>query len=110
MASGTTTKLTDVVFTNGKTEEVISVSGVRTICKDMAHTSTLTEYNTTASTETIRKKGTGSTTGQMAANTKVGGTRESSMDSESTQTLNVGPGSMECGSLASALNGLIMKK
>merc|ERR1740117_76931 len=92
-------------YTSGKTEGATMESGVRTTCRATATMYTLMASSTMASIPTTRRKATVSTTGQMAVDTRAGGTRESNTDLESTPIQSATLQRPACGSLESALNG-----
>lgn len=99
-----------VEFTNGKTVEATTGSGVKTICKASVTTCTLMELSITANILTTRKKAMENTTGLMVASMKAGGTRGNSMDSAFTLILKRILLNSVCGSSASVSNGSTKKK
>lgn len=99
--NGLTTKSMATVHICGKMGANSTVSGSQMTCRAMVYTSMLMACATTANTSRTRKKASVSTIGLMAANTKAGGTKESSTVSAPTSTTRKGRLSMDCGKVAS---------
>ena len=109
MVNCLTIKSMAMALTNGIMAANTSVTGGRTICAATESTFTLMEFDMMGSMKMIKKKGTGSTTGRMAVNTRGGGTMGNSMDWEHILIRTKRASSLGCGRTARESNGLMRR-